>query len=335
MTDDPLTYAASGVNIAAADEIVAAITAVARTTHNPGVQSGPDAYAGMFRLPDGPTLAAACDGVGTKLLVAREAGNYGGIGQDLVAMNLNDLAVVGARPLFFLDYIAAGSLDPEPILDIVRGAARACTEAGCVLLGGETAEMPGLYDPGDLDLVGFAVGLVDPERRPDPSAMVPGDRILGLPSSGIHANGMSLARAALARAGISLDHRVPELGRTVAEELLEPTMLYVSILDDPGPAPRAYAHVTGGGLAGRAGALARNGLRIHIDAGRFQTPPIFSLIQQAGSIDDREMAATFNLGLGLLAVMPADAAASRLEAGGAWIDIGEVREGEKGIEIHD
>lgn len=337
MSEVPLGYAAAGVDVEAARRLVADISAAARPTQGPEVEPGPDAFAGLFRLggDDGPLLAATCDGVGTKLLLAREVGRYEGIGRDLVAMNVNDLLAVGARPLFFLDYVAAGVLEPEPILAMVRGAASACAEAGCALLGGETAEMPGVYAPGDLDVAGFAVGLVDPSRRPT-GGVRPGDRVLALPSSGIHANGMSLARAALERAGIRYELHLPELGRTVGEELLEPTALYVdAALGAPDDFPaRRLAHVTGGGIAGRGAALAGEGLRLHLDGDRFEIPAIFGVIREAGTIGDAEMAGTFNLGLGFLAAVPPEAAAPWQAAGAGWMEVGEIREGEPGVEIH-
>ena len=328
-----LTYRGAGVDVGAADRLVARIAGLAAATHGPEVEPGPAAFAGLYRLPDGGLLAATCDGVGTKVLIAREAGRFEGIGRDLVAMNVNDLLPVGARPLFFLDYVAAGSLEPEPVAAVVAGAAAACREAGCALLGGETAEMPGLYRPGDLDVAGFAVGLVDPERRPDPAGPRAGDRVMALPSSGIHANGLSLARAALLeRAGLRLDEQVPELGRTLAEELLEPTALYPeAVLGAPAGRVGALAHVTGGGLAGRGRAMLPEGLRMHLDPARWRRQPIFDLIAQAGPVSGAEMAGTFNLGLGFLAIVAPEAAPAWEEAG--WLAVGDLRTGERGVSI--
>jgi phosphoribosylformylglycinamidine cyclo-ligase len=328
---DGLTYRGAGVDVGAADRLVARIAGIAAATHGPEVEPGPAAFAGLYRLPGGSLLAATCDGVGTKLLIARHAGDFEGIGRDLVAMNVNDLLPVGARPLFFLDYVAAGSLDPGPIAAVVAGAAAACGESGCALLGGETAEMPGLYRPGDLDVAGFAVGLVDPHRRPDPDGPRAGDRVMALPSSGIHANGLSLARTALLdRAGLQLDEHVPELGRTLAEELLEPTALYVEpVLAAPPGRVGALAHVTGGGLAGRGRAMLPEGLRMRLDPQRWRRPPVFDLIERAGPVTATEMAATFNLGLGFLAVVEPDAAAAWEQDG--WLPVGEIRPGERGV----
>ncbi len=334
MTPEPLTYRSAGVDIEAADRLVDAISTAARKTHGPQVEPGPGAFAAMFRVGADTLLAATCDGVGTKLLVARETGSYEGIGRDLVAMNVNDLLVVGARPLFFLDYVAAGSLEPGPILAIVTGAAAACTEAGCALLGGETAEMPGLYQPGDLDVAGFAVGIVDPDLRPHPDGPRPGDRVLARASSGVHANGLSLARAAARRAGVGMADHLPELGRTLGEALGEPTLIYVdAVLGAPAePRARGFAHVTGGGIAGRGAALAGDGLRLHIERSRFEVPPVFGLIQRWGGISDAEMTSTFNMGLGFLAVADPDSSGPWIDAG--WIDVGEIGAGERGVEFH-
>ncbi|MEL6547382.1 MAG: phosphoribosylformylglycinamidine cyclo-ligase [Myxococcota bacterium] len=201
---DGLTYKQAGVDIAAADAFIARISWLTRSTHNTGVVQDPGAYAGLFRPNlDGierPVLAAACDGVGTKLLVARDANSYEGLGQDLVAMNVNDLLPSGAKPLFFLDYIATGAMNPEALEQVVRGIAKACTETGCALLGGETAEMPGVYPAGEFDLAGFTVGLVDERKMPKGGVGV-GDKVLALPSSGVHSNGLSLARKALFERG--------------------------------------------------------------------------------------------------------------------------------------
>jgi phosphoribosylformylglycinamidine cyclo-ligase len=328
-----LTYRRAGVDVEAADRLVARIAGLAAATHGPEVEPGPAAFAGLYRLPGGDLLAATCDGVGTKVLIAREAGRFEGIGQDLVAMNVNDLLPVGARPLFFLDYLAAGALDPGPVAAVVAGAAAACREVGCALLGGETAEMPGLYRPGDLDVAGFAVGLVDPRRRPDPAGPRPGDRVLALPSSGIHANGLSLARAALLdRGGLRLDGHVPELGRTLAEELLEPTALYAGpVLGAPPGRVGALAHVTGGGLARRGRAMLPEGLHMHLDPARWRRPPVFDLIERAGPVSGTEMAATFNLGLGFLAIVDPEAAPAWEEDG--WLPVGDVRPGERGVSL--
>jgi phosphoribosylformylglycinamidine cyclo-ligase len=337
-----LTYRASGVDIAAADDFVRRVKGLAARTHGDRVVPATAAFAGLIRAPvagmTSPLLAACCDGVGTKVLVARDAGRFLGLGQDLVAMNVNDLLPVGAAPLFFLDYIAAGRLDPDALTEVVEGIAGACEEVGCVLLGGETAEMPDVYDGGDFDLAGFAVGLVDEARVPRGTARA-GDVVLGLPSSGVHANGLSLARRAIFdRAGLDVASTPPELGgRTVGEALLVPTRLYVrqvlALLDGlpaserGGPALGASAHVTGGGLDGRARAMLPAGLAVRFDRGAWPSPAIFDLIRRCGEISDEEMGRTFNLGLGYLVVLAPDVAATVLAGGGEWLRVGEVVHG--------
>lgn len=335
-----LTYKDAGVDIEAADSFVGRVGWLARSTFNAGVVQNPAAYASLFR-PDltgisKPLIAATCDGVGTKLMVAREMGMYEGLGQDLVAMNVNDLLPSGAKPLFFLDYIATGSLEVEALEAVVRGIAHACTATGCALVGGETAEMPGVYGPGEFDLAGFAVGLADEATVPS-GHIGPGDIILALPSSGIHSNGLSLARAALFDvAGLTPHTSVPELGRTLGEELLEPTRLYVNqVLDLLASLPvKACAHITGGGLLGRAAKLSREGLRLVIHPESYRRPPIFELIGTRGSVRDEELARTFNMGLGFLAVVsPSDFAAVRASLSEPWLEVGHVESGAAGVDL--
>jgi phosphoribosylformylglycinamidine cyclo-ligase len=317
-----LCYRDAGVDLDAADAFTARVRELARASHTPGVVPFADAYAGLFRPAlDGlraPLLAASCDGVGTKLLVARACGRHRGLGQDLVAMNVNDLLPAGARPLFFLDYLAAGRLDPEPLVEVVAGIAEACAEVGCALLGGETAELPGLYREGDFDLAGFAVGLVDAEQVPR-GPVEAGDVVLGLPSSGLHSNGLSLARRALEQAGIGYGDVLPELGASVGEVLLTPTRLYVrpvlSVLADLAPARiKAAAHITGGGLLGRSRKLVPPGLRIEIDPGSYRRPSIFDVIARAGGISEIERARSFKMGLGFLLIVRAEDAARILSS---------------------
>ncbi len=338
--DKGLTYKEAGVDIAAADAFIARISWLTRSTHNTGVVRDPGAYAGLFRPNlDGmkrPILAAACDGVGTKLIVAREAGSYEGLGQDLVAMNVNDLLPSGAKPLFFLDYIATGAMNPDALEAVIRGTAKACTETGCALLGGETAEMPGVYGAGEFDLAGFTVGLVDEDKMPK-GGIKPGDKVLALPSSGVHSNGLSLARKALfERGGLKIDERVESLGRTVGEELLEPTRLYVNpVLDLMSRIPvKAGAHVTGGGLIGRGSKLVPEGCRLVLDPERYTVHPIFDLIGEAGSVERAELARTFNMGLGYLAVVSAEELeAQRDQLSSQWLEVGEVVRGTRGVEL--
>lgn len=333
MSAPPLTYRDAGVDIAAADAFTARIKALAQRTHGAGVVPFQDAYAGLFLPPLGglrsPLLAATCDGVGTKLLVAQACGNYRGLGQDLVAMNVNDLLPAGARPLFFLDYLAAGRLGAAPLLEIVEGIAAACAEVGCALLGGETAELPGLYPEGGFDVAGFAVGLVDAERVPR-GPVEAGDVVLGLRASGVHANGFSLARRALAQAGLAYDAVLPELGVPLGEALLVPTSLYVrpvlALLVGLGPARvKAAAHITGGGLLGRARKLVPPGLRIELDPRCYARPPILDVIARAGGVPEDEMARTFNMGLGFLIVASAeDVARAQILTDGAVVPVGRI-----------
>jgi phosphoribosylformylglycinamidine cyclo-ligase len=341
--DAPLTYRRAGVDVAAADSLVERIAALAATTHGRDVLAHPSQYAGLLRMParQGETsiLAATCDGVGTKLLVARQARSFAALGQDLVAMSVNDLAALGARPLLFLDYVAAARLEAETIITLVDSMARACREVGCALLGGETAEMPGLYARGDFDLAGFAVGCIDEERMPRPERMQPGDTILALPSSGIHANGFSLARAALfERAGLALATRPAALaGRSLAEELLRPTLLYceASLALFAACEVRAAAHVTGGGLLGRLAKLARPGCTLIIDPDSYERPPIFGLIARAGEVTADEMASTFNMGLGFVAIVPAAQATQALRetARYGWHEVGRCTRGPHSVEL--
>jgi phosphoribosylformylglycinamidine cyclo-ligase len=334
-----LTYRDAGVDIHAADGFVAALAKLAKSTYDAGVVPGRGEYASLYRLNTGamkdPLLAATCDGVGTKLLVAREHGSYEGLGQDLVAMNVNDLLPVGAKPLLFLDYVATGKLDPAQLLAVIRGASNACKESGCVLIGGETAEMPGLYPAGDFDLAGFACGIVDAENVPK-GDVAAGDAVLALPSSGLHSNGYSLARKALLeRAKLRLDAVPAGLTRSLGDELLEPTRLYVRPALELMSRVRVKtaAHVTGGGLSGRCARLAKPGTRLVLDPSAWKRPAIFDLVREAGGIAKAEMARTFNMGLGYVVVVASGDAAAAERAG--WQRVGEVVAGEPGVELGD
>jgi phosphoribosylformylglycinamidine cyclo-ligase len=338
-----LSYQEAGVDIAAADAFVSRIARLARATFGPEVVEHESRYAGLL-APDvagmrQPLLAATCDGVGTKLLVARALKRYEGLGQDLVAMSVNDLLPLAARPLLFLDYLATGKLDATALEAVVAGVARACRDVGCALLGGETAEMPGVYAAGDFDLAGFAVGVVDREKLPRPAEMRAGDVVLALPSTGIHANGFSLARAALFERGkLTLDDSPKALGgSSVGEVLLTPTGLYVRpVLRLLGQCTfRAAAHITGGGLLGRVKKLAKEGLRVTIDPRTFSVPAIFALIREAGDITSAEMASTFNMGLGFVVVLAeAEARATlRALAGDGWLEVGRIERGKTGVEL--
>ena len=336
-----LSYRDAGVDVEAADAFVDRIAAHTKSTHGAVDVLKKTAYAGLVRAPiadmSSPLIAATCDGVGTKLLVARQVGWFEGLGQDLVAMNVNDLLPAAARPLLFLDYLAVGKLDPAVMEQIVAGIASACRESSCALIGGETAEMPGVYAPDDFDLAGFAVGIVDEDRVPDPKALKPDDVILGLPSAGVHSNGLSLARKALfERGGYTVDSNLEVFDVSLGREVLTPTRLYVRDVMDFLVHSKftAAAHITGGGLLGRLEKLAVDGIRLHVDPTTYSRPEIFNVIQKAGDVSDEDMARTFNLGLGFCIVVDAETAAEQLaRPNNNWLKVGHVAAGEKGVEL--
>lgn len=335
----PLTYRSAGVDIAAGDRFADFIRALAKSTHGPDVVDAGDAYAGLYRLPTAdatqPVIAATCDGVGTKLLVARDCQDYRGIGQDLVAMNVNDLLPRGARPLLFLDYIAAGSLASVPLAQIATGIAAACRQTGCALLGGETAELPDAYREGDCDLAGFAVGIVEKSLAPRGDVCA-GDLIVGLPSAGIHANGLSLARKVIAHAGLAYTDTLPTLDRSIGQELLRPTALYVDAVLTLMKAAqvKAAAHITGGGLLRRALKLCPPDLQLHIDPSSYPRPAIFSALAALGSITEQELAQTFNMGLGfLLIASPQDVDDMRKRTDVPLLVVGTVRSGSRAVDL--
>lgn len=321
------TYREAGVDIDAGEEAVRRIGPLTRETFTPGVLQDIGAF-GAFFEPDlagveQPVLVSSVDGVGTKLLVARRAGRFDTVGQDLVNHCVNDIAVSGARPLFFLDYMATGVLEPTRVEAVVRGFARGCQENGCALIGGETAEMPDLYDAGDVDLVGCIVGLADKGRILDGRHVEAGDVLLGLPSTGLHTNGYTLARKVLFE-HFDIDDTLEVLGGgTVGEALLAVHRSYLNAMQAllVEEQAHAFAHITGGGLAGNLARVVReqDGLAFDIDHGAWERPPLFGLIQQRGDVPEADMRRTFNLGIGLVAVVPerqAEAAARTLEARG-------------------
>lgn len=344
MSAKPVSYRQAGVDRDAAEHLVRSIRGLAATTQGPEVRPSGAAYAALFAPPihglEQPLLAATCDGVGTKVLVAKACQQYRGLGQDLVAVNVNDLLPRAARPLFFLDYVAAGSLAGEAgqgpaVLEIVRGMADACRAVGCALLGGETAEMPDLYRPGDCDLVGFAVGIVEQAQVPR-GDVVAGDVVLGLPAVGVHANGFSLVRRVLAQAAVPYDARLPELELPIGQELLRPTPLYVApVLSLMARVKvRAAAHITGGGLLGRAAAMMPEGLRLVIDPATYARPAIFDLLARLGPVRPDELARTYNMGLGFLVVVRAAAVERALGSGHeGWRVVGRVEPGETGADL--
>lgn len=317
-----LTYRAAGVDIKAADRLAARIGRTARRTYGPEVLHGIGGFAGLFSLGGGevslfrrpfkdPVLTACTDGVGTKLKLAFLTGKHDTVGIDLVAMSVNDLAVQGAAPLFFLDYVAFSSVGPTVVAEIIEGIAEGCRQAGCALLGGETAELPDFYAPGEYDLAGFCVGAVERDKIVEGSKVVPGDVIIGLHSDGLHSNGYSLVRKALLeRAGLSLDFILPETGRTLGEELLIPTRIYVSAVREVlrrykvKEIVKAMAHITGSGLPGNVPRTLPPGLVARLKKGSWPVPPIFERIQKAGEVEEEEMYRTFNMGVGMTLVCP-------------------------------
>ncbi|MCP5368735.1 MAG: phosphoribosylformylglycinamidine cyclo-ligase [Hyphomicrobiales bacterium] len=339
MTDTPptaasggLSYKDAGVDIDAGEALVEAIKPLAKSTARPGVASGLGGFGAMFDLKAAgfadPVLVAGTDGVGTKLKVAISAGRHDTVGIDLVAMCVNDLVVQGAEPLFFLDYYATGHLDVAAGRDIVAGIAEGCRQAGCALIGGETAEMPGMYGDGDYDLAGFAVGAAERDAILTGAGVRAGDAVLGLASSGLHSNGFSLVRRVVQVAG--LDYAAPapfDPGRTLGEALLEPTRIYVkpclAALRAGGPGGvRALAHITGGGLVDNIPRVLPDGLAARLDAAAWDLPPVFAWLAEAGGIAPGEMARTFNCGIGMVVVVdPAavDAVTAALAAAGETV----------------
>jgi phosphoribosylformylglycinamidine cyclo-ligase len=294
-----LSYAAAGVDIEAYERVLERVKPLIAATHGKEVAGGVGPFAGLYALPGGGQLAASADGVGTKIKVAIAAGSHRGIGVDIVNHCVNDIATAGARPLFFLDYFATGKLDPEVFARVIEGMTDACREAGCALLGGETAEMPGVYALGDYDLAGFIVGLVEPDRRPDPTAIREGDAIIGLPSSGLHTNGFSLVRKVFE--DVPLSKVYPEVGRPLGDELLEPHRSYLEPLATM--RWKGAAHITGGGILGNLPRCLPDGLGALLDRKAWVEPPIFGLVRKRGKVSNDEMLGTFNMGLGMLLVM--------------------------------
>jgi phosphoribosylformylglycinamidine cyclo-ligase len=327
MDPEPLTYAESGVDVEAGERAVALMRAAVEATHGPRVLGGIGGFAGLWRLGTvagragvgaDPVLAAASDGVGTKLLVAQALDRHGTVGIDLVAMVVDDVVVTGAEPLFVLDYLAVGRVDPERVAAIVAGVAEGCRLARCALLGGETAEHPDAMAPDAYDLAGFALGMVERDRLLGPDRVAAGDVLLGLAASGLHSNGYSLARRVLARAGVGYDRDLPELGGAVGEALLTPTRIYAPHLVDllaAGVEVHALSHITGGGLPGNLPRCLPPGLTARVDRGSWTPPPIFQVLAGLGPVADEELARATNLGVGMVVVLPAaeaDRAASFL-----------------------
>ena len=345
MTDPkPLTYADAGVSIAAGNSLVRMIAPLARATARPGADAELGGFGGFFDLKAAgytdPLLVAANDGVGTKLKLAIDMNTHGTVGVDLVAMCVNDLIVQGAEPLFFLDYFASGKLDTAVAASVVAGIADGCRLAGCALIGGETAEMPGMYAPGDYDLAGFAVGAVERGRQLTGDKVAPGDVLLGLASSGAHSNGFSLIRRIVADRSHRLDRPAPfDIEQVLGQALLEPTRIYVRSLLPLLRAGRihALAHITGGGLLENVPRVMPEGCHARIDAGAWGQPPLFAWLQAQGRIEPGEFARTFNCGIGMvLSVGAEDAesiAADLTAAGEAVHVIGAVLSAPRGCTV--
>jgi len=352
--DRGMTYAASGVDIDAGERMVSLIEHMMKRTHGPRVLGRHGAFAGMFRLDYNeklfkrnfrdPVLVACTDGVGTKVKLAAMLGVYDTVGVDCVAMNVNDMIVQGAEPLFFLDYVGVHRVEPEVTAKLVEGVARGCEIAECALLGGETAEMPDVYAEGDFDLAGFAVGVVELARAIDVTRMEPGDVVIGLASSGVHSNGFSLVRRIVDEKKLDLDRTYDDAGvGTLGEVLLEPTRIYarhiVQLLRNykVKKIVSGMAHITGGGLPGNVNRALSDDLDARLDTGAWDVPPVFRFLQHHGGVDEEEMHRVFNMGVGyVLIVRPsfADSIVRQLEKLGEDARvIGEIVRGEGKVHL--
>lgn len=335
MSEQRITYKDAGVDISAGNSFVNLIKPLVKSTSRPEVMAEIGGFGGLFSLNaskyKNPVLVSGTDGVGTKLKLAFMADVHDTVGIDLVAMCVNDIVVQGAEPLFFLDYLATGKLLPEKAADIVKGIAEGCRQAGCALIGGETAEMPGFYSDGEYDVAGFAVGVVDRDNIIDGSGIAVGNRLIGIASTGLHSNGYSLARKLVfERMGLAIDSELPGTGKTVAEALLAPTRIYIrsimNLLKDY--SIKGIAHITGGGLLENIPRILPKGCRATIHLSRWERPVLFDVLRDAGNVERDEMYRTFNMGIGMvLAVAEHDAEdmLDRLNGLGerAWV-IGEI-----------
>ena len=335
---EPITYASAGVDTEAGDKAVELMKSAVARTHGPEVLGGIGAFAGMFDASalkeyDRPLLASSTDGVGTKIVIARSLDVHDTIGQDLVAMVVDDIVVCGAKPLVMTDYIACGRVVPERIADIVRGIAEGCEMAGVALVGGETAEHPGVMDEDDYDVAGAAIGVVEADALLGPDRVRSGDVVVAMASSGLHSNGYSLVRRVVSHAGWSLDTHLDELGRSVGEELLEPTRIYSRLcvsLAASVPGLRAFSHITGGGLAANVARVMPAGLSAGIARDAWDLPAVFGAVQAAGQVPWSDLESTLNMGVGMVAIVApedADALVASSTAAGvdAWV-LGEVSE---------
>lgn len=346
MDREPLRYKDAGVDIDAQEEGLRSVKRLAQTTFTRGVLSEIGLFGGLFALdpedPRGTVLVASADGVGTKLQVAEKAGRYDTVGEDLVNHCVNDILVQGAMPLFFLDYFAAGRLDPQRLVEVVSGLARGCRQNGCALLGGETAEMPGLYQGEDFDLAGFIVGRAARDRLL-PRQVAPGQVLLGLPSSGLHTNGYSLARKLFFEIkGFTTETRLDDLGAPLGEVLLAVHRSYLKPLQPllhPASGLRGLAHITGGGIPDNLPRILPEGVRAAVRPKGWIEPPIFGYIRKEGKVSEAEMRRTFNLGVGMVLVADAQRVGEMVEAlrrsGETPFVVGELKEGDRGVEYED
>jgi len=343
MSEQRVTYKDAGVDIEAGNSFVGLIKPFVKSTFRPEVMTDIGGFGGLFSLNTSkyknPVLVSGTDGVGTKLKIAFMADYHDTVGIDLVAMCVNDIVVQGAEPLFFLDYLATGRLLPEKAASVVKGIAEGCRQAGCALIGGETAEMPGFYADGEYDIAGFAVGVVDREHIIDGSGIAVGNKLIGIASSGLHSNGYSLARKLVfERMGLTVSSQFPGTGRTVAEELLTPTRIYarsiMNLLKDY--TINGIAHITGGGLLENIPRVLPQACRATLHLSKWQRPALFDVMQEAGNVELNEMYRTFNMGIGMVLVVAendTEDMIDRLHGLGeqAWV-IGEINGCEKGSE---
>jgi len=334
---ESLTYADAGVDIDKANKLVDTIGEIAKKTFRSGVLSDIGGFGGLFSLNlanlDRPVLVSSTDGVGTKLRIAFMLDKHDTVGIDLVAMCVNDIIVQGAKPLFFLDYLSMGKIDNQRVANIISGIADGCKQAQCPLVGGETAEMPGFYENNEYDLAGFAVGIVDNSKIIDGTEIRVGHKLVGIASSGLHSNGYSLVRKICFEVlKLKIDETIPELGKTIGEELLTPTRIYAATVkgllkDLP---VHGIAHITGGGISDNLVRVVPQACSSIIHKGSWDVPPIFSFLQQAGNISENEMARTFNMGLGMIIIVPDNAVLDVLQRIEAMNDrafvIGEIRD---------
>jgi phosphoribosylformylglycinamidine cyclo-ligase len=319
---EPITYANAGVDIEKANRLVSAINRITRQTKRPGVISEIGGFAGLFSIEHiisnmkHPVLVSSTDGVGTKLKIAFMLDKHDTVGIDLVAMCVNDILVQGARPLFLMDYLATGQIDSARVEAVLTGIAEGCKQAKCALIGGETAEMPGMYTPGEYDLAGFVVGVIDNSDIIDGTSIRAGHQLIGIASSGLHSNGYSLVRKICFEVlKLGVDAYIPELGKTLGEELITPTRIYTDTLQrlQKELPIHGLAHITGGGLVDNIARIVPQAFSVLIRKGSWKVPPIFSFLQAAGNVPEADMLRTFNNGIGMVAVVPQNAAVEGLE----------------------